>query len=242
MPRKRRALPSQREVVDAALLVVDDVGVEGLTIRSVSSASGLPTMTLYKYFQSKRQLLELMSLEVSSRFFTVPVRSSWRAALEGLCHHVRALALAHPTWLALVDLRALSASATTSLLVDARTRAALPPAIAARAALDAALLSLGHAQLQLSFAQPKSFLPPAARAVGTDWDGTFAATVARWVAGVEAEAQNEADSTASPLPASRSHVTSLEVATSATTSPPSGAATTLGAPPVRGIATIAPGG
>jgi AcrR family transcriptional regulator len=196
MPRARPKLHTQAEVVDAALLVVDDVGLEGLTIRGVAAVSGVPTMTLYAYIESKQRLLELMVLEVSARIFAAADRGTWQASLEGLCHHVRAMALAHPAWLALLERRTLpSASDTNHPIVRSLIDAGAPPSSACRAVLEATLMSLGLAQLQLSLVHPKAFWPSSVGAAPPgpiDWDGFFAAAVTRWLTGLEAELQRAA--------------------------------------------------
>src|SRR5215217_7873550 len=99
MPRKRATPRTLSEVIEAALLVVDEAGLDGLTIRGVAAVSGVPTMTLYAYFQSKDQLVELMSAAVATRLFSVTERPTWQATIEEVCFHVRATVLAHPGWL-----------------------------------------------------------------------------------------------------------------------------------------------
>jgi AcrR family transcriptional regulator len=60
MSKKKQTPHSRTEVVDAALAVVDQAGLEGLTIRGVSSASKIPTMTLYAFFHGKEELLQII--------------------------------------------------------------------------------------------------------------------------------------------------------------------------------------
>lgn len=46
-------------VLDAALEIIDRVGVDGLSIRGLAQELGRPPMTLYGHFDSKRELLDL---------------------------------------------------------------------------------------------------------------------------------------------------------------------------------------
>ncbi|RYZ06395.1 MAG: TetR/AcrR family transcriptional regulator [Myxococcales bacterium] len=191
MPRKRATPRHLNEVIDAALFVVDEAGMDGLTIRGVAAASGVPTMTLYAYFRSKDELVELMALSVVARLFAVTRRSTWQATIEELCFHVRASILAHPGWLSLLGRRELPSSPPVHEHVRAlMLGSGIPERVAARAVLEASLLSLGLAQLQLSLQRQRSAPAPGAEPAkrDLDWDGTFAATVARWIAGLETEA------------------------------------------------------
>lgn len=202
MPRKPAAPRTQSEVIEAALLLVDGAGLDGLTIRGVAGASGVPTMTLYAHFDSKDQLLELMAREVASRLFAVTERATWQASIEELCFHLRATVLAHPGWLALFGRRELPRTARIHGHVQALMLVAgIPERVASRAVVDASLMALGLAQLQLAFprarasadGRPRELLQP-----DVDWDRTFATTVARWIAGLEAESRVTVPSHAPP--------------------------------------------
>ncbi|MDF3070691.1 MAG: regulatory protein TetR [Polyangiaceae bacterium] len=196
MPRKRATPRTLSEVIDAALLVVDEAGLDGLTLRGVAAVSGVPTMTLYAYFESKEQLVELMASAVTSRLFAVTKRATWQATLEELCFHVRATALAHPGWLSLFG----RGERPPSFPIREHVRSLMLASgyserVAGRAVLEASLMSLGLAQLQLSVLRGRTAPAPGVVQLSSrdlDWDGTFAATVARWIAGLDAEARPRA--------------------------------------------------
>ena len=68
MRRQRpRGTTRPEAVVDAALKVVDEVGVDGLTIRAVAGLVGAPPMSLYTHFDNKEGLLDFMNAEISRR-------------------------------------------------------------------------------------------------------------------------------------------------------------------------------
>lgn len=69
-PRRRRGATTQSQVVDAALAVADQVGIDRLTIRAVAKLADVPTMSLYSHFSSKDELLDLMHAEVTQRLFS----------------------------------------------------------------------------------------------------------------------------------------------------------------------------
>src|SRR5262245_19804171 len=85
-------------VVDAALSVVDEVGVDGLTIRGVATAVGAAPMSLYTHFASKEDLLDAMARELSRRLYGAGIGASWPESLRASCHHMRELLIAHPKW------------------------------------------------------------------------------------------------------------------------------------------------
>lgn len=252
MPRKRVNPHTQAEVVEAALRVTDEVGLAAVTIRAVAAAAGAPPMSLYAYFGSKQELIQLMSAEVAARLSVVPTSATWQGAVEQICFHVRAVVLAHPEWLSLVAHRKVPTPLASQERLDALLLAAgLPPGAARGAAREATRLSLALTQLQLFFFRehashlPREDRPP----LDTDWDGSFAAAVGCWVAGLEAllrahgsaATQRPSASTASPPSlASRSQINSERVATNAVIVP-FGGESSLSWPPESGSSSTAPG-
>ncbi len=246
MPRKKANARTLTEVIDAALVIVDQSGLDGLTLRGISASCGVPTMTLYAYFQSKEQLLDLMSVEVASRLLNVAERSTWQGALEALCHHVRATALAHPSWLPLVwRLELPQSAAVRDHILALMTRARIPERLAARSILEATSLSLGLAQLELSLGRPygsTARLQGSSSASAMDWDGSFASAIGRWIRGLESETQRDSDSTTSPpSPDSRSQVSVERVATMAVIKPGRPETSTPFVSPDNGSARMPPG-
>ena len=105
-PRPSRG-PRQKvtvdQVVDAAITLADDDGLDALSMRSVADRVGIGAMSLYTYVKSKSQLIELMVDQVTAELPTdVDVATPWRARLERMArlswHHYRR----HP-WLLLIN-------------------------------------------------------------------------------------------------------------------------------------------
>jgi AcrR family transcriptional regulator len=84
----------------AAIKIADAEGIEALSIRRVAKEVGAGAMSLYRYIDSKDELLELMSDAVMGEE-PVPDEPSgdWRADLRTLAERGRALMHRHP-WLA----------------------------------------------------------------------------------------------------------------------------------------------
>jgi AcrR family transcriptional regulator len=148
----RRPKVGRQSVVNAALLVVDNVGLDGLTIRGVASVAGVPAMSLYSHFAKKEDLLDLMYAEISQRLYPGPEHTSWEGALGAFCHKIREVVLAHPGWVPLMSRPApvLSLPGRERLL-GLMTIAGVPAERAMATLSSAGLLALGLSIAELSF-------------------------------------------------------------------------------------------
>jgi AcrR family transcriptional regulator len=90
-------------VVDAAIALADEEGVEALSMRKVAERLGIGAMSLYTYVESKSELIDLMIDRVVSELAR-PDRSAlpWRERLEGMARDEYEHALRHP-WMLHVD-------------------------------------------------------------------------------------------------------------------------------------------
>lgn len=89
-------------VVDAALGLADEGGLDALTMRAVAQRLGVTPMTLYTYVPGKAELLDLMLDSVllgMERAPFVPGGAPWRERVTAVADANRALYLGHP-WLA----------------------------------------------------------------------------------------------------------------------------------------------
>lgn len=101
--RRSKGATSREAVIAAALRVVDEVGVNALTIRAVASAAGTPPMSLYSHFANKEELLDLMYQEVALRMYADTGHATWQTQLTTVCHQIRRLFLEHPNWAPLLS-------------------------------------------------------------------------------------------------------------------------------------------
>lgn len=91
------------QIVDAAIALADEEGLDALSMRSVADRVGIGAMSLYTYVESKAQLVELMVDQAAGELpIDVDSTIDWRARLERMArltwHHYRR----HP-WLLLID-------------------------------------------------------------------------------------------------------------------------------------------
>jgi len=88
------------DVVAAAITIADTVGLDRLSMRSVSQALGVAPMSLYTYVPGKAELLDLMLDTVYLAMPRRPVTDQhWREKLAAVADCNRALYSAHP-WIA----------------------------------------------------------------------------------------------------------------------------------------------
>ncbi|WP_327676478.1 TetR/AcrR family transcriptional regulator C-terminal domain-containing protein [Kitasatospora sp. NBC_00458] len=80
------------QVVDAALRLLDETGLEGLTLRRIATALDVKAPALYWHFANKQALLDEMATEMLRRMYSGPVEppASWQEAVTGTCRVLRA--------------------------------------------------------------------------------------------------------------------------------------------------------
>src|SRR4051794_1424882 len=86
-------------IVETALRIADEQGVEAVSMRRIASELRVGTMSLYHHVADKDELLELMADTVSAELL-VPgeILGDWREALRQIAHRTHDAFLRHP-WL-----------------------------------------------------------------------------------------------------------------------------------------------
>lgn len=128
--RGRRAGLSPEVLAKAALDLVDDEGLDALSMRALARRLGVTPMALYNHVTDKDELLARMTDLVAGEMAAATPPGPWREQVEEVAHAMRATHLAHP------------AAITLLLTADSVTEASLRPVEAAldgfaRAGLDA---------------------------------------------------------------------------------------------------------
>jgi AcrR family transcriptional regulator len=107
-PRIRVSL-TRAKIIVAAVEVIDADGVDGLTMRSVSGRLGVEAMALYRYVQSRDDLLDGVADHLMNNLDDDPdlktPAPTWQAYLVRLAHAVRRTVLAHPRVFPLIATR-----------------------------------------------------------------------------------------------------------------------------------------
>jgi AcrR family transcriptional regulator len=94
-PRPKRRPLDQAQVVRAALALLDEVGLDELTMRRLAERLGVKAAALYRHVRNKDELLVLLGDELSGGI-PLPSRSgTWRERLAEAAWNVRRGLLAH---------------------------------------------------------------------------------------------------------------------------------------------------
>jgi AcrR family transcriptional regulator len=109
-------------VVDTAISLADDHGLDAVSLRRVASRLGVTPMALYRHIESKDALLEEMTDRMYSLLTLPGPHEQWWDALAEMARSARMLLLAHP-WAAPLFARPLAGP--HSLALDEAMRLAL---------------------------------------------------------------------------------------------------------------------
>lgn len=91
---RRRALDRPR-IVGAALALLDEVGLDALTMRALAERLGVKAASLYRHVRDKGELLALLADEISGEIPDVGARGTWEAQLTRMALNLRKGLLAH---------------------------------------------------------------------------------------------------------------------------------------------------
>lgn len=109
-PRKPRDStgPTRGATLRAALEIIDEDGVEALSMRRLGHALGCDPMSLYRHAVTKAALLDAVAESVLAKLSVDVSDDDWSGQLRSLARQFRGLALAHPNLVALLVTRPLS--------------------------------------------------------------------------------------------------------------------------------------
>lgn len=94
---RRRAPLSRERVIEAALALVDEGGVEALSMRTVAAALGVEAMSLYRHVTGKDDLFLGIADRVLSEVEVPPPGTPWREAMRRRALSAREVFLRHPS-------------------------------------------------------------------------------------------------------------------------------------------------
>lgn len=94
-PKPRPDL-SRALILETALALIDARGLEALKMRDLGAALGAATMSVYRHFRNKAELLEAVMDHIVEGFAPVGPQGDWRAEARSLSRNVRRAMLAHP--------------------------------------------------------------------------------------------------------------------------------------------------
>lgn len=92
----RRAPLTTARIVDQAMLIADENGVSGLSMRSLARSLGFEVMALYNHVANKQSLLSLMTDAVAGTIDGPPAGASPLAAVRSITISTHRALLRHP--------------------------------------------------------------------------------------------------------------------------------------------------
>ena len=153
--RSPRGTLSRQRLVDAALELVEQQGLDGLSMRSLGAHLGVDPTAVYRYFRTKDELLEALADAVVGGGGPHPETGSPRQRLRGIFANLRHTLLANPALTPVVVRRRPEGEATwqgTENALAALRDAGLSGQDTARAYQALLNYTLGHALLEAPFA------------------------------------------------------------------------------------------
>jgi len=155
---------SRPVIAAAAIELLDEAGLDALTMRAVAARLGAGTMSLYRHVASRDELLDLVVTELADQIELGPQSQDWRADLAAVATRMKEALVKRPQLVLLLTSRA-KATATSLRALDTTLgilrRAGLSPRDAVRANHALGNLVAGAA-LWESEGRPASGPPPAA--------------------------------------------------------------------------------
>jgi AcrR family transcriptional regulator len=94
--RAGQAPLSRAKILATALEVIDEAGLEGLSMRRLGKELGVDPMAVYHHVPNKEELLRAVVHDVFSRMPSPATEGPWRDRVRSWAHAYRDLALAHP--------------------------------------------------------------------------------------------------------------------------------------------------
>jgi AcrR family transcriptional regulator len=103
-PRPRREPLSRQRIIRTALRIMDEEGLDAVTMRRIGRDLGVEAMSLYNHVRDKEDILDGICEEVLAEF-RIPEVERWTDAARLGAHEYRRLLLAHPNVITLMSER-----------------------------------------------------------------------------------------------------------------------------------------
>jgi AcrR family transcriptional regulator len=94
----RPAQRSRAEITAVAVAVADSEGLDAVSMRRVAAGLGTGAASLYRYVDTRDDVLDLMTDSVGAEYELLPPTGRWLADLLGVAEQARAIMRRHP-WL-----------------------------------------------------------------------------------------------------------------------------------------------
>lgn len=177
-PRRGKTLISEERLLKTAIHIVDEGGVEALSMRHLASLLGVTAMSLYRYCADHDALLDAVQRAIIAQYAPPPSepRRSYREELTELAKALRRAFKAHPRAVVLfATRRATLGRAYDDTILERLLQSGFEPSIA-RYLLDAiTTFTVGLSLDEFARSSTKSAqeAPEAKRETNHDYDASF---------------------------------------------------------------------
>ncbi|HTU74890.1 MAG TPA: TetR/AcrR family transcriptional regulator [Trebonia sp.] len=138
----------RQQILDTAMAIADEKGLEAVTMRSVAARVGVTAMALYPHVASKDDLLDGLTGRLLSEVTLIDTAVAWRERLRQVARSVRETAKRHPAVMPLLFSRPAvtpEAVRVVDSIYQALVDAGVPDQQVARVERLASTLVLGYA-------------------------------------------------------------------------------------------------
>ncbi len=158
---QRRQPLTRDRVLDAALVLADEGGIEALSMRKLAQALGVEAMSVYHHVANKEAILDGLVDLVFSEIALPAAEASWRTAMRERAISARAVLSRHPWATVLMESRTSPGPATLHhhdavLGVLRGAGFSVPLAAHAFSALDSYIYGFALQEVALPFDSPES--------------------------------------------------------------------------------------
>jgi AcrR family transcriptional regulator len=143
-----RVTDRRREILEAALAIADERGVDAVTMRAVAARVGVTPMALYPYVGNKSALLDGLVELLVGELPAAATQGGWRERLLAMGAELRTVARRHPTVFGLLLARpsaTVGAMHSTDAVFSALLDAGVPPADVPRVERLVSTFVIGYA-------------------------------------------------------------------------------------------------
>ena len=96
---------SRERIIEAAVTLVDEHGVNALSMRRLGAALGVEAMSIYNHIPNKDTLLKSLVEHILAQIEIPPEEDDWAERLKKMSRSYRSVALAHPHFVELIASR-----------------------------------------------------------------------------------------------------------------------------------------
>jgi AcrR family transcriptional regulator len=100
-----RGTLSEDRVLQGALELADEIGIEAFTMRRLAAALGVKPMTIYHHVPSKEEILDGIVDRVFAEIALPPENEPWTSAMRARCRSAREVLARHPWATPLMETR-----------------------------------------------------------------------------------------------------------------------------------------